>query len=91
MTDVAIFTGAICGSGNDTLLESEPAGERWCFAERKRLPHTWELWGSLEPSWYEPVWICRLFGLRQRQDALRGRLVTRPFLRLLATVLAGWT
>ena len=61
------MTIVVCGPGwngepPNELLASEPIVERWCFAERKRLPHTWELWGSREPSWWEPVWICRCSG-----------------------------
>lgn len=45
--------------GPDKLLKTEPAGDLWCFGCRKRLPHTWELWGDSEPSYYEPIWIRR--------------------------------
>jgi len=55
----------ICGPGWNgepmaELLKSEPVEPRWCFAERKRLSGTWELWGSRGPSYWEPNWryIC---------------------------------
>ena len=61
------MTLAICGPGRNgeppsELLKSEPAGDVWCFAERKRLPHTWELWGSRGPSYWEPNWLRRCSG-----------------------------
>lgn len=36
----------------------EPAGDRWCFGCRRRLPHDWILLGDPpeELSYYEPQW-----------------------------------
>lgn len=61
MTILDAPRGAICGPAN-VLLQSEPAGDRWCFAEQKRLPHVWELRGDPGPSWWEPMWLCRCSG-----------------------------
>jgi hypothetical protein len=56
--------GVICGGG---LIEvkREPAGDRWCFAERKRLPHDWVLFDEppeRHPSYYDPVWQLECSG-----------------------------
>lgn len=57
--------------GPTEVIKSEPAGDLWCFAERKRFPHQWELLsypkpeGGGEPDagwfgwWYEPIWVRR--------------------------------
>jgi len=51
------IVGYVCSSATE-LLRTEPAGDKWCFGCRKRLPHTWQMWGSREPSYYEPTWTC---------------------------------
>lgn len=43
--------------GPSKVLAEQPDGERWCFACRKRLPHTYQLLGDAEPGWYEPIWV----------------------------------
>jgi hypothetical protein len=45
--------------GPDKLFRSVAAPDVWCFSCRARLPHTDELWGDSEPSYYEPVWMRR--------------------------------
>lgn len=56
--------GAVCG-GAPFVYRTEPAPERWCFGERRRVGGTWELRGDApagEPSWYEPIWTYRCEG-----------------------------
>lgn len=55
----------ICGPGRNgeppnELMAVEYEKPRWCFAERKRLPGHWEMWGSRGPSYWEPYWkyVC---------------------------------
>jgi hypothetical protein len=57
--------------GPTEVIKTEPAGDRWCFAERKRFPHTWELLTYPQPEgdeipdegwpgwYYEPLWVRR--------------------------------
>jgi hypothetical protein len=45
--------------GPNIELAREPAGDLWCFADRKRLPHDWVLMGDREPSYYDPIWVRR--------------------------------
>lgn len=40
----------------------EPAGERWCFRCRKRLPHDAVFLAAPFPSYEDPVWILRCSG-----------------------------
>lgn len=51
--------------GPNVVLKTEPAGDRWCFAERKRLPHTWSLLDYEGPSYYEPIWVIECSGCGQ--------------------------
>lgn len=44
-------------TGPRILLAERPAGDRWCFGCRKRLPHTDRLMGDPPGSYYDPVWI----------------------------------
>ena len=39
----------------------KPAGERWCFGCRKRLPHAWVFRGDPPEalSYYEPYWVLK--------------------------------
>ena len=49
--------------GPKKVLRAEPAGDRWCFGCRERLPHTWELLdydeGSPHAGWYDPIEVVR--------------------------------
>ncbi len=58
--------------GPDKELAREPAGERWCFGCRKRLPHDWVLLGDSEPSYYEPVWVRQCSQCEQDRTAFPG-------------------
>lgn len=48
--------------GPQEVVRVEPAGERWCFGQRKRLPHEWRMMnydkGSPFWGWYDPLWLC---------------------------------
>ena len=55
------IVGYVCTSHNE-LLRTGETEVRWCFGCRKRLSHTWELWGDPGPSYYEPEWICHCSG-----------------------------
>lgn len=53
--------------GPSFVLASAPDDRpaRWCFLERKRLPHTWALVDDppeAQPSYYEPVPVLRCSG-----------------------------
>lgn len=68
------MTVIIC-PGPSVVIRTEPAGERWCFRCRKRLPHTWVLLDDppeRQPSWYEPVWSCRCPGCGGDHTAFPG-------------------
>ena len=45
--------------GPTKVLAEEPAGDRWCFGCRKRLPHIDACLADPEPSYYDPVWVRR--------------------------------
>ena len=48
--------------GPTVVVREETAGDRWCFGCRARLPHTCVLLDDppeRQPSYYEPVWVCR--------------------------------
>lgn len=52
--------------GPTRVIRERPAGLRWCFAERKRLPHTRVVLDYEKDSphlgWYEPVVMLRCSG-----------------------------
>lgn len=50
--------GSVCMT-NETPLRVEAAGLKWCFGCRARRQHYWELMGDVEPSYWEPTWVCR--------------------------------
>lgn len=50
-------------------LKREPAGEKWCFGCRQRLPHDWVLWADEKPSYYDPQWFIECS--RCKQDRTR--------------------
>ena len=45
--------------GPNKLIKTKPAGVKWCFGCRKRLPHTWEMWDYEQPSYYDPAVVLR--------------------------------
>lgn len=48
----------LCTGGPWRTLAVEPAGERWCFACRKRRTFTDTL-STDDSPWYEPTWARR--------------------------------
>ena len=61
--------------GPSIVIKTEDAGERWCFQCRKRLPHTWVLLDDppeRQPSYYEPVWVCRCSGCGEDHTRFPG-------------------
>ena len=60
MIETEVFRGAICGDIPDVELAREFEEKyRWCFGCRRRVRYNWILKGYSEPSYYEPVWVCR--------------------------------
>lgn len=58
--------------GPSVVIAEEPAGDRWCFKCRKRLPHAWQLMDDppeRQPSYYDPVWVCRCSDCREDHTA----------------------
>ena len=48
----------VCFADTSKLLAVEfEETYRWCFGCRKRVRYNWQLKGSKEPSYYEPIWI----------------------------------
>jgi hypothetical protein len=64
-------TCIVCGPTKVLLGGSD--GDRWCFSCRKRLPHTWEVLGYEEPSYYDPIRVCKCSRCgKDRTDFPRG-------------------
>lgn len=59
--------------GPDTLLREGEPEVRWCFGCRAHLVHAWQLWGDSEPSYYEPIWICRCSRCGRDRTTFPGR------------------
>lgn len=58
--------------GPSKELRREPAGDRWCFACRKRLPHDDVLLGDEGPSYYDPVWVRKCSGCGNDRTTFPG-------------------
>jgi hypothetical protein len=50
----------VCFSDATVVLHAEfEERPRWCFGCRRRVRYNLALWGSREPSYYEPTWEGR--------------------------------
>lgn len=58
--------------GPSVVLKREAAGVKWCFGCRARFEHTWELMGDEQPSYYDPVWVCRCSNCDQDRTRFPG-------------------
>ena len=46
----------VCRSDNILIHAEFEERPRWCFNCRRHVRYNLFLWGTIEPSYYEPVW-----------------------------------
>lgn len=62
---------AVC-PGPDRELARHPAGIRWCYGCRRRLPHDHVLRGYGGPSYVDPLWLRLCSGCGHDRTAFPG-------------------